>query len=275
MDHLKIGDEVVALTTVNMRATPAGEIIARLLPSYRTQIIGGPTQEGDLTWWQVTVDGVAGWVAEAVNGSNLIDKVSTNDRAAVIGALAQEYNIDIRLVAAVVAIESGGSGYRGGRLIIRFEPHVFRNEMLATSARLFTMGEPSWDGNKHFHRGREFHGDQDAEYAALADAVAAMTEAAYRSVSYGAGQIMGFNHTVAGYDSAQAMAAAFQESEEHQLRAMFRFMDNQRSSEKVNPSRKTALEHLREGNYLMFASIYNGLGQAQHYAGLIKNRAGL
>ena len=71
---------------------------------------------------------------------------------------------------------------------------------------------------------RPFHGDQAAEYQALALAIQlAGMETACQCASFGGPQIMGFNHAIAGHESAAGLFRAFGRSERWQVLAFFDF----------------------------------------------------
>ena len=250
---------VTASPFLRLRAEPntTSNVLAQIDTGEQVSITD---RRGD--WLAATYGALSGWVsAQWVSESKpTINDGSTQDqRAAIIAKLAAEYGVDERLAKAVIKIESGGAGFRNGRLIIRFEPHVFKTQLGKIFQNIFTMGSPAWNGDQHRHNGQPFHGSQDAEYRALEGAIVAATEAAYQSASYGAGQILGINHAAVGYPSAKAMMDAFQQSEEAQLRAMFEYMRS-----------RGLIEKLKAGDLLSFASGYNGPGQAAHYEKLIR-----
>ena len=151
---------------------------------------------------------------------------------------------------------------------MRFEPHVFKAQLKELFEQHFEIGNPAWDGEQHQMRfaGGDwggFHGDQGKEYEALDLAQLLAKEAALRSASYGAGQILGINHAAVGYPSAKAMMDAFQQSEEAQIRAMFEYFRN-----------RGLIEKLKAGDLVGFSAGYNGPGQAAHYANLIREAMG-
>lgn len=254
---------VTASPYLRLRAEPntAAAVLAEV-PTGAQIVVSG---ERD-SWLQASYNGLHGWMAKTWVSDQvpvINDKSTVDQRNAIIAKLAAEYGVDERLAKAVIKIESGGSGFRNGRLIIRFEPHVFKARFLALFGERFQMGDPAWDGNQHrvnFNgEWKSFHGNQDLEYQAQRLAAQIARWAAFDSASYGAGQIMGFNHKVCGYDSAEAMAAAFQDSEEAQLRAMFEYMRS-----------RGLIEKLKAGDLLAFASAYNGPANATHYEKLIR-----
>jgi hypothetical protein len=73
-------------------------------------------------------------------------------------------------------------------------------------------------------------------------------DAAYRSASYGIGQIMGFNFKEAGYVSAEQMLGAFCGNQEEQKVAMVRFI--------LADSRKA--NAVRNKDFATFGLLYNG-----------------
>ena len=259
---------VTATNGLNLRTEPhaTANVLTTIAMGERVAI---SEQRGD--WLAATYGALSGWVSArwvseqkpAINGGSTVD-----ERSAIIAKLAAEYGVDERLAKAVIKIESGGSGFRNGRLIMRFEPHVFKTQLKELFEQHFEIGNPAWDGEQHQMRfaGGDwggFHGDQDKEYEALDLAQLLAKEAALRSASYGAGQILGINYASVGYRSAEEMKVAFEKSEEAQIRAMFEYMRN-----------RGLIQKLKDGDLLGFASAYNGPGQAQHYANLIREAMG-
>jgi hypothetical protein len=78
-------------------------------------------------------------------------------------------------------------------------------------------------------------------------------EPALKSASWGIGQVMGFNHNLAGYPSAAAMVKDMIESEDNQLFAMTMFLQN-----------SGLAAHLIKRDWTKFAVGYNGKDQATH-----------
>ncbi len=72
-------------------------------------------------------------------------------------------------------------------------------------------------------------------------------------------QIMDFNCGKVGYASAKAMLDDLAKGEDVHIKAMFKFFNE-----------TSAMRKLREKDYVGFAFIYNGAGQAEHYGGLIR-----
>ncbi len=87
---------------------------------------------------------------------------------------------------------------------------------------------------------------------------------ALSSISMGAPQVMGFNYRRLGYDSVQSMFYQFSRSANAQLLAMFDFVRGTSSS-------SSAIDALKNRDYLTFANIYNGPANAQTYSTIISN----
>lgn len=83
------------------------------------------------------------------------------------------------------------------------------------------------------------------------DALALNRKAALECSSWGYGQIMGFNHAVVGYESAEAMVEAFRLSVAAQIRAVMEFL--------INRGLAAALRGL---DAQRIAEVYNGSGYA-------------
>ncbi len=273
---LKVGDRVAVVAgAANVRNAPGLQAeVALKLTSGSGFVVEAIYVADGLIWLQ----GPHGWVAEvAPDGTRLVSSTSSltgpstgsggDEQAAIVRRLAAEYGIDERLAVAVIAVESGGSGFRDGRVILRFEPHVFIAKVGALFRQRFSVGEPAWAGKFHLCDGKPFHGDQDAEYSAQAVAVALAEQAAAEAASYGLGQIMGFNYATCGYTSADEMRNAFGTGIEPQIRAMFEYFKNRKDK-----TGQSCIDYLRAGDLVNFAALYNGPGQAEHYAGLIRQR---
>jgi hypothetical protein len=191
----------------------------------------------------------------------------------LITELAGRMGIDPGLCTAVLRVESGGAGFRGSppRMIIRFENHVFWRRFGKNNPDLFRQHydfneKKRWQGHR-FRASpndawREFHGNQDAEWEVLTFARGMNEEAALRSISMGAPQVMGFNHGRVGFASALEMFEAFGRSEREQIFGLFDFIRGpDGSSQMVSALKRHDLER--------FATHYNGPGQAAEYATLI------
>src|SRR5690606_32429419 len=96
---------------------------------------------------------------------------------------------------------SGGQGFGpGGRLLIRFENHLFNQHTGNRYANLFAAGNPQWTGHRWRRHETDTYwitlhtGDQAEEWAVLEFAMTLNRNAALQSISMGAPQILGSNH---------------------------------------------------------------------------------
>lgn len=224
-------------------------------------------------WLRVQVGGQAGWVYAAY-ASREKPMAEPNTLDATIERVAQKYNLDPKLAKAVMKVEAGGHGFVNGRLIVRFEPRVWLTMRLPEALRetgklLFAYGSRPQDDRFSLNgTWKEFHGNQALEHLAIAVASAVDRESAIESASYGLPQVMGFNYATVGYTSAEEMVKAFEQGEEAQVDAFFAYCDKRRDGQ------GSALEALRSGDYVRFARMYNGVGQEEYYAGLIRQTLG-
>lgn len=194
-----------------------------------------------------------------------------NKFGALVTKVAKLLEIDPAVALAVLAIESGGSAFgNDGRMLIRFENHIFYDQWGKQHPDLFNQHfrfDPNqvWQGHQWRPSAdqpwRDFHGNPQAEWEVFNFARnLAGPEAAMSAISMGAPQIMGFNHDAIGFATAQAMFDAFSSSPQAQIVSFFDFIK----------SDQTRLNALRTGDYTAFAGSYNGPGQAPLYASLIQ-----
>lgn len=191
----------------------------------------------------------------------------------LLEALAGRVGIDVAAAVAVVSVESGGRAFGDdGRLLVRFEPHVFARYLGTGRRREFDahfrlQGRVPWEG--HTFRvssdapWRPFHGAQRTEWAALEVARTIDDDLALRSTSMGLAQVMGFNHALVGHRSPRAMFEAMAADVRYHLLAMFDFIRGTGRDSR-------ALEALRNEDYVAFAKTYNGSGHAGYYGTLIE-----
>ena len=196
-----------------------------------------------------------------------------NTRGKYLKQQATALGIQAAPLAAVLQVESGGRGFANdGRMILRFENHVF-NKYWGKAHQV--------EFDKHFkfdaasgwklHEWRKdetgpwetCHKNQAQEWRTLLYAQSLDEVAATLSASYGTGQIMGFNHKAIGYADAKTMFAAMNEGIKPQLDGMIAFIRGN----------KLCMKGLTEKDYVTFAKGYNGLGQAAAYGKRIEDAA--
>lgn len=190
----------------------------------------------------------------------------------LLSVLADRIGIDPAYAVAVVCVESGGQGFgTDGRVIIRFENHIFRRYLGEAGAATFNRhfqvnGAQAWMGHAFRASSRQpwqaFHGSQHLEWQAYEVARAINEDAATRSISMGLPQVMGFNHGLLGYDTPRALLAFMGADIRFQLLGMFDFI--------AGPGGQgQGVAALRAGDFDRFATLYNGPGQARYYGDLI------
>lgn len=190
----------------------------------------------------------------------------------LLSVLADRIGIDPAYAVAVVCVESGGQGFGAdGRVIIRFENHIFRRYLGEAGAATFNRhfqvnGAQAWMGHTFRASYRQpwqaFHGSQHLEWQAYKVARAINEDAATRSISMGLPQVMGFNHGLLGYDTPRALLAFMGADIRFQLLGMFDFI--------AGPGGQgQGVAALRAGDFDRFATLYNGPGQARYYGDLI------
>ncbi len=142
-------------------------------------------------------------------------------------------------VWAVLTVEARAFGFlRDRRPQILFERHVFH--------RLTRGRHDGAHADISNIKAGGYAGDA-AEYARLAKAMRLERKAALQSVSWGIGQVMGFNYKSAGFAGIDAMVAAMVNNEDAQLLAMANFVKDKKLD-----------RVLQRQNWVAFARGYNG-----------------
>lgn len=171
---------------------------------------------------------------------------------------------------AIANVESGRRYYNEhGKLVIRFEVHIFWQlwgQANQADYRKRFDGNDSWQGAddkyKSDHDGwRSIHESQHTEHDAYRIAGKLNPDAADKSISMGAFQIMGFNASRIGYDNAGQMYRSFSAAPLNQVIGFCLFLQTHGLIDKI-----------RQEDFLGFATIYNGSGQAHHYADLMRRQ---
>jgi hypothetical protein len=198
-----------------------------------------------------------------------------NRLGGLLKALSDIIEVDTTAAVAVLCVESRGRGFGpDGRMIIRFENHVFWRQWGKNNQGVFDAHfrfDPVRRWTNHEFRENpdgswnRFHGKQKQEWDVFEVARVLNEPAAMRSISMGAPQIMGFNHPRVGYDSVKGMFDAFQSEIRYQILGLFDFL-------KGSGATSPMIEALQRKRFEIFASYYNGQGQAARYGELIEER---
>ena len=145
----------------------------------------------------------------------------------------------------VLSVETSGFGYLNDRRpAILFERHHFHKQ----TNGMFDAANPAISSPK---AGGYLGGAQ--EYTRLAQAVALDRHSALNSASWGIGQVMGFNSSLAGFANVEAMVTAMIDNEDAQIKAMAKFV--------CSTGLDTALA---ARNWAKFAHGYNGADFAKN-----------
>ena len=202
-----------------------------------------------------------------------------NNSGGLLGALSTEIEIEPGASVAVLCVESGGNFFGpDGRLIIRFENHVFWRrwgQKTAATQAVFQQhfrfdAEQKWQGHEYrvdiADAWRPVHLNQETEWQAFILARTLDETQGLCAISMGAPQIMGFNYAAVGYQSVQEMFAAFSgnpSGAREQILALFDFIKGPGDSSPM-------LTALQAKDFVAFAQGYNGPGNATMYGARIE-----
>lgn len=176
---------------------------------------------------------------------NFNGKATVATLAEIEQALAELLpGVDEAAFNAVIKVETGGPGFdKAGRPQALFERHIFYRELQGVEREAAVKAGLAYP---HWHT-RPYPNSSNGIYAEIAAACAIHEEAALRSTSWGAGQIMGSEFAEAGFTSPIAMVSAFCDSELAQIRGMM----------KLIKARGLDLS-LEQRDWPTFADRYNG-----------------
>ncbi len=161
--------------------------------------------------------------------------------------LSSEFDLEIAIIKAVMEVESAGSGFllsepAPARPKILFEAHWFyKLTPKPVSKTRPDLSSKTW--NKKLYKGGS------AEWGRLLDAMEFDEINALKSASYGLGQVMGFNHNLAGCSSITQFIQENFAGEYWQARHMMNFIVNNSLRDK-----------LKRQDWAGFARGYNGEG---------------
>ena len=163
----------------------------------------------------------------------------------VLTDIAKTNGIEIDLLRSFIQVESSGRNYgKDGRLIIRFERHIFRKYI--RSQEKVSEFEKSKIGLRHRN--------QNDEYMSLEAAKPFNYDGAYKSISMGSAQIMGFHSSRLGFQDPKSMFMSFSNSEVNVMKAFGKFIS-------LTPS---LVKALRIKDYHKIAYYYNGSGYKKY-----------
>ena len=191
-----------------------------------------------------------------------------------LSALAERLTVGPGVAAAILSVESAGEGFSDdGRMIIRFENHVFQTQLGPNQASVYQSHfkhDPRQAWTNHQYRptpaGRwiKCHASQTREWDVFHFASTIDEAAATQSISMGAPQIMGFNHQAIGYPTARAIFDELGRDIRPQIAGMFDY---------VRARGPQAVEAMRRRDFFTFAGHYNGFSDQQPVYRDLLNRA--
>ena len=193
----------------------------------------------------------------------------------LLEAFAVKTGVSEKSALAVWYVESGGAEFVQDQPILRFENHRFwKNWGDDHSSQFDThfqfgghagVGGKSWKNHRFRNSASDpwtkFHGEQPTEYKVFNFAIGlGGSEAACLSSSFGGPQVLGSNFGLLGYETAVKLYEAFKQSERWHVCGFFDFC-----------SSNGIIDDIKNKRWRDFAKVYNGAGQADEYAELIKD----
>lgn len=169
--------------------------------------------------------------------------------ARAVATIAARINVEPAALLAVAEVESGGKAFAtvDGRQepLIRFEGHYFDRRLSGqkrAKARAEGLASPKAGGVPN-------PSSQAARWAMIERAAAIDEKAAYESVSWGVGQVMGAHWESLGFGSVQELVSLCRASVAGQVDLMARFV-----------MKNGLAPALRSRDWPAFARGYNGAG---------------
>lgn len=181
---------------------------------------------------------------------------TVNNYGTLLYYLARYLEVDERTLRAIVAVESAGLDPQ--KMVIRFENHHFVKYVPSAQDRFKFSSGKTWEGHTVFIDGEwiKGHTSQETEWRVFNLAASIDREAAIKSISMGPGQMLGRNHRMLGYETAEAMFQAINSSNRFGVLGMIDFILNHNSLSRA----------LYSNNFRELALHYNGPGQVDKYA---------
>lgn len=168
--------------------------------------------------------------------------------------LYEQYGITLTHLEAVILVETGGEFFTTNdddivRPLMRYEGHYFDRLCPANvreRARSQGVSSPKVGGIKNPK-------SQSDRYRLLNKAIKIDKETAYKSCSFGIGQVMGSHYKVLGFDSAYEFYLYNKENPVNQIDVMLKFINY-----------FGLMSKLRNEDWSGFARGYNGAGYAKN-----------
>ena len=169
----------------------------------------------------LVADGIAGVqtlaALEGRRSPKMLDQTAIEAAAALLG-------VEVAAIMAVNRIEAAGRGFLAdGRIKILFERHIFYRELTKKHS---TATADKWAAEAPHICNKAPGGYKGgtAEYPRFSRAFGIDADCAMKSCSWGAYQIMGFNHRQAGFKTVGEMVDALKTGENAQIMAFANFI---------------------------------------------------
>lgn len=185
-------------------------------------------------------------------------KYTLND----IKEISTSIGCEVPALVAVLRVEAAGSAWnKDGTLKMLYEAHIFGRH----TKQIFTKSYPHLSASS-WAEARKFYLFGSAEYNRFLEAAKLDRAAAFKSASWGLGQIMGFNAEVCGFNNAEEMVFKFVNSERAQLEAMVNFFKSVNYIDNMTRKKKgeNLAEAIRNKDWSNVAFGYNGPAFAEH-----------
>lgn len=178
------------------------------------------------------------------------------------------YGIDGAALHAFADVESSGGGFSEGRAVILYEPHIFSRETGGKwdgySPAGVSCSYAKWVPPGKRPPGCDLHPyslDQVGRWGLLAFAAELDFDAALRSCSWGAFQVLGKWAEALGYPSVWHYVVALHEGEQAHLDAAVAYL-----------IANDAMDAMRKGDWRRVITIWNGPGQVDRYLAAFNKR---
>jgi hypothetical protein len=185
--------------------------------------------------------------------------------------VADALGIEPGVAVAALAVLADRRGVdRSGRLLIRFENHIFYERWGRQNEETFRKHfrfDPDQPWLKHQWRPstdkdwQDCHLNQDQEWNVFKFAGGLDDPAAKLSAAMGLAQTMGFNYEAVGYESVGQMYDAFSSGERYQIFAVFDLIT----------ADFRQLKALRDKDFDVFAALHYGSNRAARVGTLIRS----
>lgn len=280
--------QVTAPAGVNVRTGP-GVDYRKLGAVEHGAILPIVAKDSSQQWWGVTTVWGVGWIYGTLVDAFDADSVPVIEDQApppiaaekidqdwLIASLSRVLGFDRLVAKAVLAIESAGRSFQDGRMVIRFENHVFYDQVskldpqkLAQVSSRFKFGSPIWTGHQWLNPAtgqweNQHDGGQAEEWASFKEARKINETAAMRAISMGSAQILGTNHYAVGFPTVQEMFNAYNDPTTgsfNQLTGFFAYV-----------VAAGLVDKIKAKDWRSFAQSYNGSGNVDYYANAMQQK---